>query len=903
MNFDILFGKLQEKYNNGELIGDEFIGNLSNDQFESELIEYTSKELYKELKYVAGCDKPIYILGLLSFIAMKYYDGDFWGHTCEVLCNYMYGLSDQTFCSKLRSFIKKNNASVSLGRTIDFPVIQSIVPVKFIDSYFTFCFDIYFYNFRCSLKGFEKNDLRSLFEALKTKMDTKDNSLDVKGLNKTYVLIQATKNIIIKNYGLKSLIKLTEKIIRIIDNYYWDKPQEELPPYFLNPFNAWKKTISNEEKERVVREAKNRTEYVKWTPKYILENSILYLETREDNVSDIYDRKDIYMEIYEDNILVEKRINLRISAEIMGGYRIKPERFKIDNPFAKIRYCLKCNESIIYDSDTKLNRENFIIFNDKGNEIKNNTDHKNEVIGYVIPKEYSINGVTKYFENDNYKVCYKRVDENTLDIVGDSVIRFTSMPDEGITGELVHNAYINYNPNKHIYRKVNNIVFIFNADPSNVAINVNDKRYRINEYENAEIIKKNDCYIALINCSKFTVGYYNISFNLLGTKKDYPQKYEFVIDEDFNYHTEHIENNIYKFIFESSAFEMTEFEFELDEKWERSFKADYDDYEVGITLLFDKPIYRYNKKWHLFDDYIWFADVFGIETLQIIGLQVDKIQVLDYEDNILIDSLGYKKIIGLYNIDIGSFSSYSSFPFVSLNVIDNNGNNHKLKIAYKVYFEDLDIKYDKDEKKLVVCPMYLGKDQVNVEISSNKEVLFDQPTNSNTPVIFEYVEPFVSYIIRIKYMDFSSFTEVELKKEKFVDADIENISGCYFVIKSCLYYIYEKNRFKKNETFVKNIYKKIISTSLIVNEKIGDHRFKISLSRKVNDSIYRYKNLNDLEIEFTSNIDNYGNCTAVITSEEDLVLYDNNKLTIFDGDHPKLYPIEDFELKFGGKIK
>ena len=41
-------------------------------------------------------------------------------------------------------------------------------------------------------------------------MDTKDNSLDVKGLNKTYVLIQATKNIIIKNYGLKSLINLTE---------------------------------------------------------------------------------------------------------------------------------------------------------------------------------------------------------------------------------------------------------------------------------------------------------------------------------------------------------------------------------------------------------------------------------------------------------------------------------------------------------------------------------------------------------------------------------------------------------------------------------------------------------------------------------------------------------------------
>lgn len=904
MDFNVFFEKLQEKYINGDLIGDEFIGNLSNDQFEAELIEFTSNELYKELKYTTGCEKPIYILGLLSFIAMKYYDGDFWGHTCDILYEHMHGLSEQTFCSKLRNFLKENNnASITLGRTIDFPVIHSIVPVNFIDAYFAFCFDIYFYNFRCSLKGFDKNELRSVFEALKTKMDTKDNSLDVKGLNKTYVLIQATKNIIIKNYGLKSLIDLTEKIIRIIDNYYWDKPQEALPLYFLNPFNAWKKTITNEEKERVVREAKTRSEYVKWTPKYILDNSNLYLETREDNVSDIYDRKEIFMEIYEDDILVEKRINLRISAEIMGGYRIRPERFTINNPFSKIRYCLKCNESTIYDSEAKLYRDNFIIFNDKGNEIKNNTDHDNELIGYVIPKNYSIKDVTKYFEKDSYKVCFKRVNEDTMDIIGDAVIRFTSMPDEGITGEIVSNAYINYNPNKHIYRIVNNIVFVFNDDPSNVIININDKRYRINEYEYSEIIKKNECYIAIINCSKFDFGYYDISFNLLGTKKDFPQKYEFVIDKAFNFYTEHVANNNYNFIFESSVFEKTEFEFELDEKWERSFKADYGEYEVGITLLFDKPIYRYNKKWHLFEEYIWFDDIFVVNNLQIIGSLVSKIQVLDNNDNIIIDSLGFKKIIGLYNINIGSFSSYSSFPYVTLNVIDDDGNNHKLIIAYRVCFNDLNIGYNKQLKTLSVAPKYLGKDQVTVEISRNNEIILEKSTSSNVPVVLENVESFVSYIIRIKYMDFSSFSEIELKRDKFVDTDIDNISGCYFMIKSGLFYIYEKNKFKRSETFIKNIFKKIYSTYVIIKEKIDDRKFKIELSRKENDLIYNYKNLDDLEIEFTSEIDNYGNCTAVITSEDDLVLYDPKNHVIFDGDHGKMYPIEDFDLKFGGKIK
>ena len=92
------------------------------------------------------------------------------------------------------------------------------------------------YNFEYSLKGFKTEDLYDVFFSLKNKMVSDNNILEVTGLNKSYTLIQSTKTIVLKDYGINSLVKLTEKIIRLIDNFYWDKEVIIHSSYLKIPF-------------------------------------------------------------------------------------------------------------------------------------------------------------------------------------------------------------------------------------------------------------------------------------------------------------------------------------------------------------------------------------------------------------------------------------------------------------------------------------------------------------------------------------------------------------------------------------------------------------------------------------------------------------------------------------------
>lgn len=890
-----LLEQIKNEYKNHNLIGELLFDYFDDEEFENDIYELAVPEIKSYIRFTTGtCDHPEYILTALTLIALKYYDGNFWDNVTDKLQSAMGSSKEVVFQNKLREFLREyNNFPVKTSRLIDLPVTQSIVPANFMYGYFLFCYDIYFYNLRCSLKSFDKSDLKFVFDSLKNQISDTDDTdiLSVRGF-KTYALKQSTKRIIINKYGIDSLINLTEKVIRIIDNYYWDKEQLFMSSYFKAPYEKWLKTVNQEDKKRGVSEARKRTEFVRWTPKFILKNNKVYLETREDNISDIYDKSNVAMEIYEDYTkLIERRDNLR-ATDMIGGYRLKSEIFEISNPLNHIVYKLKCGDVIIYESELNLDR-NFILFGKNGNEIKNHTDHDNEMIGFVLKKNDSLENCNQIIEQKNYNLWYQIVNKDSQYVIENTLVNFISIPDPGINGEIAANVYFMYDmKERYIYNKVHQIVISFKEDPSLIVLNINDKRYRIDSEDYVELITNNEYTTAIIDCSGFEDDFYHIWFSVLGSKKNLDFEFYFIIDSEFEVHTEYDDG--YKFVVSSSIYETSYFDFKLEDKWEMPICFDYNSEEdVTLVLKFDRPIYKLGNQWHTFEEYIWKDDLYKYQKISIAGMKFRTIQILDNKDKLIIDKMNISRIAGTASVSTASFHSYS-FDRFYINVIDLDEKEYRVSVVSKIIFENLELIYNENFQSLSITPYYLGRGEVNLEfVGENGEK--DYVLSNGKSMILQDVKPFNYYSIRVHTMDFSMFSDKTLFSRQFIHYDMEKLENSKFKVCSATYYKYEKDNWC-------SVYNKLEDTYLKINKKINDGIYEILLYRKIQkdgkNCILKLSKLDEQEIEFITKINDNGYCKAVIFSEDDLVLYYPKAKSIFNGDHGDLYPIEEFELKF-----
>lgn len=894
-NYSELLERIKIEYKHHNLIGELLFDYFDDEEFELRIYELAIPEIRSYIRFTTGtCEHPEYILTALTIIALKYYDGNFWDNVTDKLQDAMGKNKEVVFHNKLREFLREyNNSSVKSSRLIDLPVTQSIVPANFMYGYFLFCYDIYCYNLRCSLKTFDKSDLRFVFDSLKNQISDTDNTdtLNVKGF-RTYALKQSTKRIIINRYGIDSLINLTEKIIRIIDNYYWDKEQIFMSSYFRKPYEKWLKNVNQEDKRRGVSEAKNRTEFVRWTPKFILRNNKVFIETREDNISDIYDKSKLVMEVYEDyTTLIERRENLHAS-DMIGGYRLKSETFEINNPLNHVVYKLKCGDSVIYESDLNLDRE-FLLFGKNGNEIKNHTDHDNEMIAFVLNKNETIQNCNQKIEHENYILWYQMVNKDSQYVIADKLVNFISIPDSGINGDVVRNVYFMHSmKNNYIYNKVHQIVISFKENPSLIVLNINDRRYRLDSENYVKLITKSEYTTAIIDCSSFEDDFYHVWFGVLGTKKRLEFDFIFIIDSEFEVHTEYDDG--YKFVVSSSIYETAHFEFDLNDKWEMQVLYDYNSaVNIPVVLMFDKPIYKLDNKWHTFDEYIWRDDLYKMPQLSIAGMRFRSIQILDENEKLIIDKLNISRIAGTATISTSSFRSYSLDKFY-INVIDFEEKEYRVSIVSKIIFEDLKLQYNEQIKSLSITPYYLGRGDVKLELIYEDESK-EYTLSNGKSLILQDIKPFVYYFMRVHSMDFSSFSDRNLYKRPFIHYDMDKLENSRFKLISATYYKYDKGNWC-------SVYNKLEETFVKIGKKLDDGIYEIQLYRKIQkdgkDYMMLLSKLFEQEIEFITKIDDKGYCKAVIFSEDDLVLYYPKVNSVYNGDHGELYPIEEFDLKF-----
>ncbi len=898
MEYEEFFREIKEKYNKRELIGELLFDYFDDNNFEADIYNFAAPEIFAYINFNTSEYKhPEYIFTALTLIALKYYDGGFWDNVCDKFAKAKGKMNDVVFQNKLREFLREYKNFFDNSRLIDLPVIHSIIPFNFMYDYFVFCYDIYVYNLRCSLRDFDVSDLKFVFDSLHKQISSSDNSdtLNIHGL-KTYKLKQSTKKIITSQYGLNSLINLTQKIIKIIDNFYWDKEQFDMSSYFSVAYNKWIKNISQEEKKKGVSEAKKRTEFVKWVPKFVFKNNSVYLETREDMISDIYEKSSLAMEIYNGNDLIEKRINLHAN-DMIGGYRLESERFEIRNPLNRISYKLKSNDSIIYDSNDNLHRD-FLLFNNNGYEVKNHSDHNDEIITFVLNKNEILNDCNQVVEKKNYNIWFQHVYSNLQYPLSNCLIDFISTPNSGIYGNIAKNAYFKYDVNNKIYNKVHQVVFVIKEDPKMVILVINNKKYHLDE-NFVRVTKNNNFSYVAIDFSNFKNDYYNVYLQLLGNKKPLSNtEFNFVIDNDFKVYTKF--ESGYKFVVSSSIYETEEFDFKLTDHWEEPLFFDYDSYnDLPIILTFDRPIYKINKQWYTFDNFIWKDDLIKEKEIALAGVAIKQIQILDENKRVFVDKMNIKRIVGQAIISTSSFKSIFS-KSIYLNVIDDEDNQYCVRIVKDLIFEDLKIDYSSNGNSLIITPNYLGKNEITINIKSENYAKEFKIQNSGNELILRDINSFSPYDISINYFNMSAFKNILLFEGRYVYYDMDKLNGSIFMIKGSRSYFY-----RNNEQFEK--FNKIINTYLQVKDKLSSGTYRVLLFSKHVDNNGKtsgdlYKKLRDQKIEFVTRIDEYGFCKAVIFSEDDLVLYDPKNKSIYNGDHKELLPIDEFDLEFVRRV-
>ena len=221
-----------------------------------------------------------------------------------------------------------------------------------------------------------------------------------------------------------------------------------------------------------------RTEFIRWTPKFILHNNKVLLETRNDKIPDTYDISKLYMEVLEDGKVKHKNNNLKLTP-IIGGYRIKIERFIVNNPLNKLQYRLMCDDTVIFNSEDKLYR-NYILFDSHFEEIKNHTDHDGENVYVLTALDEHVETLRKISKMQNYELYFGKVNQDTHFYLANEFVNFVKITPDGINGQCHEFAHFDNDFNNKIYTNIHSITFSCKESINHIMLRIYVRRFRRN---------------------------------------------------------------------------------------------------------------------------------------------------------------------------------------------------------------------------------------------------------------------------------------------------------------------------------------------------------------------------------------------------------------------------------------
>lgn len=537
-------------FNKKESFTLQLIDNYENNEFEETLCDEGFKYLDKLIKgfYVNDdCQKEIIIL--LSYLALKYYDGDLHtkifelfrknrnvsrhDYTDNMIRNSMYKILGP-YRNEVNYFHSKSYNAV--------PIIYASVPHYRISQLFKIAYDIYKNKllFDDDLSNDQiESKVEECLKSLKRK-DLLSDSDNIKGTE--YLMSKYTQSCIYSGYNLNALISIISHCIRLIINHLTRSEDSfVVEPYYKEGFNLWIYDFDTNTKEKEKYE-KNR---LLSRPCFKLHNQkYIYLYTGEYCMDDSYNPQNVKIELYSNNELVkvyevdgpnDVLFNDDVS---MGGYIIKRQQCLIEcSPIDKLSYKIICDGHEIYSSRDRLHRK-VLFFDKNGNEVKPGNEYDGDIFvvshsldnndeggsnsSIVLEKEnyyisiYEVNS-RDVFRFDNEPYVFYRIKDSKL--IGYQVpwASFTTM--ESKEEKIYKDISVLFQAScqkEEIYISVDNTIITFGED--------NNISYRIYLFSN----EYNGVFAYLIKIYGLTSGLHNIKIYNSRTKK-------LIKNSDFNF--------------------------------------------------------------------------------------------------------------------------------------------------------------------------------------------------------------------------------------------------------------------------------------------------------------------------------------------------------------------------------
>ncbi len=895
---------LKYKISNNILIGNDLIKLIG----EKDMIDKIHKSAMIQINNILShkvsfieADLDIVIISL-SLIALLYYNSSYWDHVRDVYNELYDKYSEQRIEHKLREIIYKyNNGKNDEQWLINYVLENAIVPMYYLPSFFDFIYDIYKYNFECNIS--DKNldeEFEFIYDGLKSLLSSgiENNDVEINVTRKSYRLIKCTKNVIIGNETIHNIIELSENILKIIDEYYWNNKNICGNNIYYNyGFDNWLKTINIDYEKNVNKEKKNRFTS-SWKPEFQLEGNNVYLVPPNHKIKNTYNYQYINVVVTCDGEKIYEN-NRPDIYDMFGGYKIIVNRIKLDNPLGNIRYIVYCNNEIIYDSGENLFRD-YIIFKSNGQEYKNNTDYNGQID--ILHKNKDDNYDHVYYENDYYCLSTKNVNAGDTFFINGNLINFSTKLECGLVGSKL-DSYLLKDVEYPIYSSLEKYIIETTENLNNIGIMINDKRNKLSDldYQLKSRGGYNDYIIDLDLTSNSIYSIY--AFKINSGEEISKSRTNLALVDNLEFDCNQLDNNNYAINVSSSLFDQEISEvLNIKEKDELYISSFIDSQEYKLFLKLNIKLFKLdNNGWMTFDDYIWVKDVSNYSKLYTYGIDSDYI-IVKGNKSVSIQTLYNRQ----KNNPIGMYEFGSS--------VANNFEDESLKI---IFFKDNKIidniscycktvlanpqslySFDSINGTLKITPKLYGKGIITLKIyDGDNNIYYQDITKPNEVIEINELKSFTEYKIQlIEQAEEFSFDEDRILYSR-IDSFycLKDLKGRYFKldkakISKIIGGVFQYRNFILWNTFVS------------FKEQIDETTYEGEIYYFTGENKYVFKTCNPVEIELVSDpIDDV--IEVSITCEGDGLLINFDKRTILDKDDPRATDIYSYEmnLKKGGK--
>lgn len=886
-------------------IGIDLIDILDNESAMTEIHKRAEKQLINALTSYSGyCSNKEIIVVSLVLIAMLEYDGNYYDSVRATYKNVYDTFKKEKVEGLIRSILaryKKQNDFGGRTRIINVALENAIVPQAFLTAFFEFVFDIYKLNFEYDLPSEPYEDFEFVFEGLRNNMLLEGDNISVNVTQKTYKLIAATKQLITREDGLDAIIKLSIIIVKLIDRRYWDKEVIIYNPYLKVGYEGWEKQLKDKSRGNNERRINSVDFRSRWEPKIVMTNNFIYLLPPAHRVKAQYDYRDIEVEVLNDGIEIYRESNC-CTKEIIGGYQVEPSKIQVECPLGKLVYRLIAGDDVVYDSKEKLYR-NFLIFNQNGQEISNNTDCEGLV--YICYNEDEID-VENIIKREFYCLGYKLVKQGDAIGIGHDVFNFSSMVKPGIFGKLHKNCYVSSLVKDDcipVYKEVNVLTFEAEKSISKFEIIINGKPYKICDMQYKTTVR--DSIIKyVINLDINKNGIYEIEVNqIVSGKKSHILSDRFALDCELMYSVEPIDETQYRIKVNTGILnDNINTEITIDDFDSKFIKFEYNGKEYSYLLPFDFCFYSIDEgRWNTVNEELWIDDISIDSVMRVYDSECDGLLVYNgdgklLEDNIAVQDKGYYK-----EILIGFLNSYKSNNDRVMLVFTVSGKKKYVMFCYNKCVIDEDateILLSDNPKSVIISPVFHGKNRIFFEIfnKNGENVYTSKALNSGQSETIEEFNSFEEYTFnfrektKILMLRNNSLlyqtTKTFYAKQDFV--------GRVFKINTAYYSSFVGKKYKEREYYFNKAFIRIIDV-------IDDKNLKGQIIVKTLKGEWSLDQINPVEVEICSEIID-DMLDVYITNCGDGLLLDLEKHGILNSlEHPTAPDIVWYTLSIKGE--